>query len=66
VQLVDLMPTLLALAEVRERAPTHGRDLRPLLRGQSMPPAPALLELLVDRNDVRALRTREEKTISWR
>jgi arylsulfatase A-like enzyme len=66
VQLIDLMPTLLALAGIRDRPPTQGRDLGPLLRGESMAPAPALLELLVDRNDVRALRTREEKTISWR
>jgi arylsulfatase A-like enzyme len=66
VQLIDLMPTLLALAGIRERPPTQGRDIGALLRGQSMRPVPALLELLVDRNDVRALRTREEKTISWR
>jgi arylsulfatase A-like enzyme len=66
VQLIDLMPTLLALAGIGERPATQGRDLRPLLRGESMPPASALLELLVDQNDVRALRTREGKTISWR
>lgn len=66
VRLIDLMPTLLALAGIGERPPMQGRDLGPLLRGDSLPPAPALLELLVDQNDVRGLRTREEKTIAWR
>jgi len=66
VRLVDLAPTILSLAGVSERPPMQGRDVSALLQGGSMPPAPALIELLVDRNDVRGLRTKEEKLISWR
>jgi arylsulfatase A-like enzyme len=69
VRLVDLMPTVLALAGAVERPPTAGRDLASLLRADAATtnPAPgALIELLVDRNDVRALRTAEKKVISWR
>jgi arylsulfatase A-like enzyme len=66
VRLIDVMPTLIALAGIRERPPTQGRDIGPLLHGEPLPPAPALLELHVDRNDVRALRTADSKVISWR
>ncbi len=66
VRLIDVMPTLIALAGIHERPPTQGRDIGPLLRGGSLPPAPALQELLVDRNDIRALRTAETKIVSWR
>jgi hypothetical protein len=44
----------------------QGRDLMPLLRGETLPAEPALCELFVDKNDVRALRTAETKVISWR
>jgi arylsulfatase A-like enzyme len=69
VRLVDLMPTVLALAGAAERPPTEGRDLAPVLRGDAttaIAAPPALSELLVDQNDVRALRTAETKVISWR
>ena len=66
VRLVDLAPTILALSQVAERPPMQGRDLSGLLRGGSLDEAPALVELLVDRNDVRGLRTRSEKLIAWR
>jgi hypothetical protein len=41
----------------------QGRDLTPLLLGDALPPAPALLELLVGRLDARALRTDEAKVV---
>ena len=66
VRLVDLAPTLYALVGVVQHPPMQGRDLGPLLRGEPMEPAPALLELLVDRNDVRAWRTESLKVIDWR
>jgi arylsulfatase A-like enzyme len=66
VRLIDVMPTVLGLAGVRERPPMQGRDLGPLLRGEAMADAPALMELSVDRNDVQALRTADAKVISWR
>ena len=66
VRIVDLAPTILSLAGASDRPPMQGRDVSPLLRGESMAPAPALMELLVDRNDIRGLRTDREKLISWR
>jgi hypothetical protein len=44
----------------------QGRNLWPLLTGGTLPSEPALLELLVDRNDVRALREVQTKVIDWR
>jgi len=66
VRLVDLAPTILALAGVSEHPAMQGRDVSPLLRGEPMAPAPALIELLVDRNDIHGTRTQVEKLISWR
>jgi len=66
VRLVDLMPTILALAGVPERPPMQGRDVGPLLRGEALEPAPALMDLQVDGNEVRGLRTADSKTIAWR
>jgi arylsulfatase A-like enzyme len=56
VRLIDLMPTLLTIAGARRQPPTQGRSLVPLLLGQPMEPAPALLELLVDHKQLQALR----------
>ena len=65
VRIVDVMPTLLAAAGVRELPTMAGRDLLPLARGKSLAPAPALLELHADKRDFRALRTRELKVIRY-
>ena len=64
VRLVDVMPTLLSLADVEAPPDLDGRDLGPLLRGDSLEPAPALLELLADGKVLRALRTLDEKSLS--
>ena len=56
VRLIDLMPTLLSLAGARRLPNAQGRSLAPLLLGGELPPEPALLELLVDRRQMRALR----------
>jgi membrane-anchored protein YejM (alkaline phosphatase superfamily) len=66
VRIVDIMPTLLSVAGVLNPPRMQGRNLWPLLTGQPLPEEPALLELLVDRNDVRALRQSESKVIDWR
>ncbi len=66
VRIVDIMPTLLAVAGVEDPPPMQGRNLWPLLTGKPLPEEPALLELLVDKNDVRALRAPESKIIEWR
>ncbi|MFN0009687.1 MAG: sulfatase [Planctomycetota bacterium] len=66
VRLVDLAPTILSLAGITQRPPMQGRDISPLLRGEPMTPEPALIELLVDRNDIRGSRGEAEKVISWR
>ena len=65
VRLVDLMPTLLACGGVAKLPEVQGRDVTPLLRGEPMTPAPALCELYVDRNDLRALRTNAFKVVEW-
>jgi hypothetical protein len=39
----------------------QGRDIGPLLAGRALEPAPALCELLVERKDLRVLRTNELK-----
>jgi arylsulfatase A-like enzyme len=63
VRLIDLMPTLLQIAGARRQPPTQGRSLLPLLLGESLEPAPALLELLVDQRTVQALREQDWKYI---
>jgi arylsulfatase A-like enzyme len=66
VRIIDLMPTLLTAASVAKQPRMQGRDLMPLLRGETLPAEPALCELFVDKNDVRALRTNAQKIIDYR
>ena len=66
VRLVDVMPTLLAAAGVQDPPPMQGRDLLPLFSGAPQRSEPAVLELLVDKNDVRGVRYPESKILSWR
>jgi arylsulfatase A-like enzyme len=66
VRLIDVMPTLLALAGVQDPPRTEGRDLSPLMRGGTLPPEPALSELLIEGADLRSLRTRTTKVMHSR
>ncbi|MCZ6785163.1 MAG: sulfatase [Proteobacteria bacterium] len=61
VRLIDVLPTLLALARVAPGEGVQGRDLSPLLRGGALPPEDALLELYTPEGTIRALRTNETK-----
>jgi arylsulfatase A-like enzyme len=63
VQLVDLMPTLAAMAGFRGEVPGQGRDLAPLLTGGAMPARDALSGLFIDGRSLRALRSNERKVI---
>jgi arylsulfatase A-like enzyme len=65
VRLVDLMPTILASAGITKQPIMQGRDILALLRGEKLPAAPALCELMVDDNDVHALRTNAFKVIDY-
>jgi arylsulfatase A-like enzyme len=56
VRLIDVAPTIASFAGAR-MPDVHGRDVGALVRGESLPAAPALLELLVSGQDLRALRT---------
>jgi arylsulfatase A-like enzyme len=60
-QLVDVMPTLLAVAGASPIDGIHGQDLRPLLRGERVPQEPAFAERV---GQQFAVRTREWKLIS--
>lgn len=64
VRLIDLMPTFLAVAGVRDVPLMSGRDLRPLLAGRALEERPALLELHADGRQFAALRTNELKVLS--
>jgi arylsulfatase A-like enzyme len=55
-RLVDVMPTLLALCGIDDVPTVNGRDLSPLLRGETLPAEPALTELYADGRELRALR----------
>ncbi len=63
VRIIDLMPTLLTAAGVARRPKMQGRDLWPLIIGESLPFEPALCELLVDKREYRAVRTGGFKVI---
>ena len=63
VQIIDFMPTVANAARCEGRLTVQGRDLGPLLAGQSMPTREALLELLIDRGSQRALRSNDWKLI---
>ena len=63
VRSIDLMPTLLTAAGVSKRPRVQGRDLWPLIKGQSLPSEPALCELLVDKREYRAVRTSGFKVV---
>jgi arylsulfatase A-like enzyme len=61
VRLIDVMPTLLALAGVPAPPRVQGRDVSPLWRGEALPEQPALTELLVEGRSLRALRSARYK-----
>ena len=61
VRLIDVMPTILALAGVKLETEVQGRDISMLLEGDSLPEQSALCEILVDRRKVRAVRTSQMK-----
>lgn len=63
VRLIDVLPTILSLAGVRQSVAVQGRDVSPLLTGRSLPAQPALLELLCLGLRLRALRTNDYKLI---
>ncbi len=66
VRLIDVMPTILALAGVKSKTKTQGRDISELLRGDSLSEQSALCELLVNRGQLRALRTNRMKALKNR
>ncbi len=65
VRLVDLTPTLASIGGVSESLRVEGRDISPLFFGGTLPPREALAELLVDDNDLRALRTKTLKVLRY-
>ena len=66
VRIIDLMPTLLSLAGIdAPQSGKQGRDLSPLMRGESLASEPALAELLLNDGNMRALRNNQEKLISY-
>ncbi len=64
VRLVDLLPTVLGLADVELPVAVQGRNLTPLLRGESLPAEPALLELRAAARPLQGLRSLESKLVS--
>jgi arylsulfatase A-like enzyme len=60
-QLVDVMPTLVALAGGYPARAIHGRDLQPMLRGTPQPEEPAYSEIV---GQQYAVRTREWKLVA--
>ena len=62
---VDLMPTLLSLAGIEAPAAIQGRDITPLMRGESLPAEPALMDLQAVGNHLYGVRTNEEKFLTF-
>jgi len=65
VRLIDLLPTILSLAGVDHEPVSQGRDLSPLLQGDTMIPEPTLAELTRFGGDMTALRSNQHKLISF-
>jgi arylsulfatase A-like enzyme len=63
VQLVDLMPTILKLAGLEPPSFVQGRDLSDLVYNRSLPETSAFCELLIDKRQIRALRTTSYKLV---
>lgn len=61
VRIVDVLPTLLSVVGIPLQHGIHGRDLSPLLRGDTLPEEPALSELLCSNRQLRTFRTRDKK-----
>ena len=63
VQIIDFLPTLATAAGAPGPFAVQGRDLGPLFEGRSLAPMDALSELLIDRVQLRALRSNARKVI---
>jgi arylsulfatase A-like enzyme len=61
VRIIDIMPTILGLANVKSEAKIQGRDISPLLRGESLDSQSALSELHLPNRKALALRTGQLK-----
>lgn len=66
VRIIDIAPTLANAAGALGAWRVQGRDLQPAWRGQALAAQPQLLELLVDTNDYRALRSDPWKVLDVR
>jgi arylsulfatase A-like enzyme len=66
VRITDVMPTIAALAGAPIPAEIQGRDIAPLMRGESLPAEPALCELLVkNRHKLYGVRTNEKMFLTF-
>lgn len=63
VRLIDLLPTIAEIVGAELPNETNGRDLGPLLRGESLEPEPALSELLVNGQSMRSWRSTDAKIV---
>jgi arylsulfatase A-like enzyme len=63
VQIIDLLPTFAAAAQVPDDLPVQGVDLSPLLTGEEMTARDALSGLFIDGGSQRALRSNLRKVI---